>query len=137
MFLLLLCCTVVFFFEWYGDHRYLHVLTHAFPTRRSSDLSRIQVELRQHARLRLRAYLGHSGCDPREQWRAVQRKRGQGRAFHRTGAAAPHPPALPPEHRSEEHTSELQSLMRISYAVSCLKIITKISPYHYPTTHLT
>src|SRR3546814_1080555 len=28
------------------------------------------------------------------------------------------PPALP---RSEEHTSELQSLMRISYAVFCLK----------------
>src|SRR3546814_6500388 len=25
------------------------------------------------------------------------------------------------EERSEEHTSELQSLMRISYAVSCLK----------------
>src|SRR3546814_7985345 len=31
------------------------------------------------------------------------------------------------EHRSEEHTSELQSLMRISYAVFCLnkKITTK------------
>src|SRR3546814_6089189 len=32
---------------------------------------------------------------------------------------------IPPEHhwadRSEEHTSELQSLMRISYAVFCLK----------------
>src|SRR3546814_3573403 len=27
-----------------------------------------------------------------------------------------------PGHRSEEHTSELQSLMRISYAVFCLKI---------------
>src|SRR3546814_5275820 len=27
---------------------------------------------------------------------------------------------LPPEARSEEHTSELQSLMRISYAVFCL-----------------
>src|SRR3546814_6337424 len=27
--------------------------------------------------------------------------------------------------RSEEHTSELQSLMRISYAVFCLKTITK------------
>src|SRR3546814_6479832 len=26
-----------------------------------------------------------------------------------------------PTHRSEEHTSELQSLMRISYAVFCLK----------------
>src|SRR3546814_7036989 len=28
---------------------------------------------------------------------------------------------LPYDHRSEEHTSELQSLMRISYAVFCLK----------------
>src|SRR3546814_3983788 len=28
---------------------------------------------------------------------------------------------LVPERRSEEHTSELQSLMRISYAVFCLK----------------
>src|SRR3546814_2846158 len=27
----------------------------------------------------------------------------------------------PPDGRSEEHTSELQSLMRISYAVFCLK----------------
>src|SRR3546814_5126161 len=39
------------------------------------------------------------------------------------GAAAPAPgeavPAAAP--RSEEHTSELQSLMRISYAVFCLK----------------
>src|SRR3546814_9222545 len=30
-------------------------------------------------------------------------------------------PELDPEKRSEEHTSELQSLMRISYAVFCLK----------------
>src|SRR3546814_5488684 len=29
--------------------------------------------------------------------------------------------AVDPEDRSEEHTSELQSLMRISYAVFCLK----------------
>src|SRR3546814_2169990 len=39
-------------------------------------------------------------------------------------------PAHAVRHRSEEHTSELQSLMRISYAVFCLKkkektIITK------------
>src|SRR3546814_3087427 len=33
--------------------------------------------------------------------------------------------------RSEEHTSELQSLMRISYAVFCLK---KKKPYTQPTT---
>src|SRR3546814_1366813 len=32
-----------------------------------------------------------------------------------------HPFESCPPHRSEEHTSELQSLMRISYAVFCLK----------------
>src|SRR3546814_2610776 len=35
-----------------------------------------------------------------------------------------------PSERSEEHTSELQSLMRISYAVFCLK---KKKYYHYNT----
>src|SRR3546814_2507016 len=35
-------------------------------------------------------------------------------------ARADHAP-VPTAHRSEEHTSELQSLMRISYAVFCLK----------------
>src|SRR3546814_6469361 len=30
-------------------------------------------------------------------------------------------PLAPDDNRSEEHTSELQSLMRISYAVFCLK----------------
>src|SRR3546814_7579273 len=47
-----------------------------------------------------------------------------------TSPAADQPPAyvgepigctVPPRSRSEEHTSELQSLMRISYAVFCLK----------------
>src|SRR3546814_8690318 len=36
----------------------------------------------------------------------------RGQAYRRPAA---------PAHRSEEHTSELQSLMRISYAVFCLK----------------
>src|SRR3546814_7950821 len=35
--------------------------------------------------------------------------------------AHPHHLAYCNTHRSEEHTSELQSLMRISYAVFCLK----------------
>src|SRR3546814_2544733 len=38
---------------------------------------------------------------------------------HGTSHATPHEP--PSRCRSEEHTSELQSLMRISYAVFCLK----------------
>src|SRR3546814_5929073 len=37
-----------------------------------------------------------------------------------------------PRNRSEEHTSELQSLMRISYAVFCLK--KKITHYQYHRT---
>src|SRR3546814_4497977 len=35
-----------------------------------------------------------------------------------------------PRQRSEEHTSELQSLMRISYAVFCLKKKT-VRSFHY------
>src|SRR3546814_2538228 len=38
-----------------------------------------------------------------------------------TAITAPVLAAPPPFERSEEHTSELQSLMRISYAVFCLK----------------
>src|SRR3546814_8457656 len=34
------------------------------------------------------------------------------------------------ERRSEEHTSELQSLMRISYAVFCLKKKTNTTTHH-------
>src|SRR3546814_8718905 len=40
---------------------------------------------------------------------------------------------LAQQHRSEEHTSELQSLMRISYAVFCLK--KKKNTTHSTSTH--
>src|SRR3546814_5045619 len=49
--------------------------------------------------------------------------------------AAEHEPGSGPEdddRRSEEHTSELQSLMRISYAVFCLK--EKKNKYHHTQT---
>src|SRR3546814_7907681 len=39
-------------------------------------------------------------------------------------------------HRSEEHTSELQSLMRISYAVFCLKKKKKNKPNKITTTYI-
>src|SRR3546814_10434740 len=42
-------------------------------------------------------------------------------------------PLVLSKRRSEEHTSELQSLMRISYAVFCLK---KKRPCNYPYLHL-
>src|SRR3546814_7026480 len=44
---------------------------------------------------------------------------GAGLVFGRARPAVHDPVRL--RHRSEEHTSELQSLMRISYAVFCLK----------------
>src|SRR3546814_7066287 len=50
---------------------------------------------------------------------------------------APHHAARTSEtrrHRSEEHTSELQSLMRISYAVFCLKKKKKKLPCTYDIT---
>src|SRR3546814_5393761 len=53
-----------------------------------------------------------------------QRRRGAGGlTVHRQGDGwcVGHGDARQPEHRSEEHTSELQSLMRISYAVFRLK----------------
>src|SRR3546814_4452161 len=46
---------------------------------------------------------------------------GKGKAYHRRHCKG---------WRSEEHTSELQSLMRTSYAVFCLKKKLHISDYH-------
>src|SRR3546814_3023769 len=47
-----------------------------------------------------------------------------------THAHADHLSAAPYLQRSEEHTSELQSLMRISYAVCCLKKKTQTKQNH-------
>src|SRR3546814_7448766 len=51
---------------------------------------------------------------------------------------------LPTNMRSEEHTSELQSLMRISYAVFCLtknkhthSLLNSMPPIHTPQHHST
>src|SRR3546814_1175847 len=57
------------------------------------------------------------GADHRARVRPAQRLAGR----HRHAAAAAGRLARPAGARSEEHTSELQSLMRISYAVFCLE----------------
>src|SRR3546814_9095080 len=49
------------------------------------------------------------------------RQRGDGRSRGAHGSPMHGSPARRYRARSEEHTSELQSLMRISYAVFCLK----------------
>src|SRR3546814_9610206 len=60
--------------------------------------------------------------------RAAQRRRPDGAIRLLAGNAGPADRA-----RSEEHTSELQSLMRISYAVFCLKKQTKKTQTHEQT----
>src|SRR3546814_6690356 len=78
-------------------------MTHSFPTRRSSDL-RVP-----------RRHPGHPAAGAGARAQLAVLRRGAGR---RPGAVAASVLVL---RRSEEHTSELQSLMRISYAVFCLK----------------
>src|SRR3546814_7160475 len=83
-------------------------------------------------------FLPASGPGPRRWWRSAaaagRRAAAAGLSICACGRRCPSPPAslrigeegpdlrLQPAapHRSEEHTSELQSLMRISYAVFCL-----------------
>src|SRR3546814_2727384 len=52
---------------------------------------------------------------------AIVSTRWDGSRIVRPLSAMPRPIDCRNHHRSEEHTSELQSLMRISYAVFCLK----------------
>src|SRR3546814_9337681 len=78
--------------------------THSFPTRRSSDLPPAAAPDPHHKLVSgLDVYFGMMRAD----------------ALRSQGAMASGSKLSIP--RSEEHTSELQSLMRISYAVFCLK----------------
>src|SRR3546814_17336767 len=98
---------VSFFFKSSVAHRDLHVLTHSFPTRRSSDLPD------PHLIARFRA-------DCAALWPAGERLSVAVSGGPDSLALLLLAQAARPG-RSEEHTSELQSLMRISYAVFCLK----------------
>src|SRR3546814_4025742 len=62
------------------------------------------------------------GTLPSTRHEAAERRRGRrDRHPHPCGGIARSVAAMDRQRRSEEHTSELQSLMRISYAVFCLK----------------
>src|SRR3546814_5712029 len=121
----------------YGDHRALHLLTHSFPTRLSSDL---RVVDRTPAPPRHRAVMGRAARPLRERHVLGLHPRARGEddvpeaglpfidpqqiVLHRKAEVG----RPQPGRRSEEHTSELQSLMRISYAVFCLKKNKKQTP---------
>src|SRR3546814_4335020 len=84
-------------------------MTHPFPTRRSSDLTGVEgmPEVRVTA---LRSAAQSFGARGGLAWRSHEINRMLDRQAGHLDQV-----------RSEEHTSELQSLMRISYAVFCLK----------------
>src|SRR3546814_5823050 len=94
--------------------------THSFPTRRSSDLARPQACRRPQQRLSAFLRLQHVGAPPFR--------------IPSDLASTPRTCSALPTMRSEEHTSELQSLMRISYAVFCLKKKKK-QPHNHTTLH--
>src|SRR3546814_10802453 len=104
--------SLCFLFLLYGDHRDLHVLTHSFPTRRSSDLDLPQPEVPTRETI---------SCWPTDRVTPASAR------WERLAPAMEptSPNTLPTSVISstdrKSNTSELQSLMRISYAVFCLK----------------
>src|SRR3546814_7933257 len=113
------------FFSMYGYHRDRHVLPHSFPTRRCYDRRERRTEASHPPPARF-----HRWSESRRPHSPPCRVRGSGRPFPaslhrafrwRTSAFETYRQRRSAGSRSEEHTSELQSLMRISYAVFCLK----------------
>src|SRR3546814_2467139 len=89
----------------------------------SSDLRDLVGDRRGRADLERRRRIGHVQMAGTDRRRACKHQHLRGLRRHRTDAR--HVQEEREEGltrpRSEEHTSELQSLMRISYAVFCLK----------------
>src|SRR3546814_3187807 len=102
------------------DHRDLPVLTPSFPTRRSSYLADHRAHLREHGYVSIAfLWIGTDQClqSVNDLFGVIEPSEHQCvRVALFIGIGM-----LCRGERSEEHTSELQSLMRISYAVFCLK----------------
>src|SRR3546814_3003834 len=115
------CCCVLFV-KCDRNHRYLLVLTHSFPTRRSSDLD--------WETLPYDSFSPHQDLIS-ERLRTLHALMQESVDILTVPVTTALYRLAPPEflaaytfsfrQRSEEHTSELQSLMRTSYAVFCLK----------------
>src|SRR3546814_5123975 len=99
-------------------------MTHSFPTRRASELLEAQAKAAETRQSQAREALDNlqrerdSELGLAEQLAGLHRQLDEWRQAERETEALRE---LWAQQRSEEHTSELQSLMRISYAVFCLK----------------
>src|SRR3546814_20125026 len=109
-----ICCC---FFYRYGYPQDLPELTHSFPTRRSSDLLSDPVGGVHCISLRLSEGRQRRQVRHGARVRAEQHQPDVGNRLVREAELQ----NSPDQRRSEEHTSELQSLMHPSYDVFCLK----------------
>src|SRR3546814_12066700 len=128
----------------HGGHRDLHVLAPSLPTRRFSDLGHQGGDRASHHLFHRHSpfsSFGPSGLWSMKMFCPIRIERslniivGCRSAFGSEILSFRLPPLYPRRDapsplRSEEHTSELQSLMRISYAVFCLKKKTQILRTH-------
>src|SRR3546814_5936578 len=102
-------------------------MTHAFPTRRASELIGAlcffqQTLARSVASVLMSRRIAISVSRSFSESSASRAAAGSARIGLRTSARADRAEDVSrPCLRSEEHTSEIQSLLRISYAVFCLK----------------
>src|SRR3546814_10013561 len=112
-------------------------MTHSFPTRRSSDLDQLWLVGEPGIGAALQAGLDDAFVDLRVAQQFAGLAVLEHRNRHAPGAlAADHPVGPLLDHRrSEEHTSELQSLMRLSYAVFCLQQKTNNNYFTNNTIH--
>src|SRR3546814_10742852 len=104
-------------------------MTHSFPTRRSSDLRNRRSSVPRTALFSLSIRLCLLWLTMRSP-RAVGARRARRDSMQEVREDS----RLGSRPRSEEHTSELQSLMRISYAVFCLKKKKSIAQHMKPRT---
>src|SRR3546814_17278914 len=109
-----------FFLVCSDDHRVLNGLTHALPTRRTAELGATHPMLLLNQIYPIAVQLGPLAVH----WYGLMYLLGFAVAWYlgqRRIRAGRLPGVDANAFRSEEHTSELQSLMRISYAGYCVK----------------
>src|SRR3546814_11208307 len=113
---------LMLFFQLVGALRVLHLLTHTCTDRRSSDLGAGQHGVGGGVHISSGGSVGGSSGVLNLATAAAGKAGSSGDVVLMSGASSlgRSGSVLIGSGRSEEHTSELQSLMRISYAVFCL-----------------
>src|SRR3546814_4960761 len=114
--------------DWSSDVCSSDLLLAAFAAETRRDFVVLTLNIEHDNRIRPLQQIGNDDAD------ALARS---GRGFEQYMLHLAHHEKAVADKRSEEHTSELQSLMRISYAVFCLKKKTKYNINSLIISHTT